>query len=121
MNTCINCTYWKQKTGHIVYLKYRYKTGNKCIIETWLDISKDKRCKGKAPKGTKTIKRKDFGTIKFDFGSCTCKKFIYDNCEHKILTNKYINDALYYYDCEAWGADFETGKNFGCIHFKSKD
>ena len=28
---------------------------------------------------------------------------------------------LLYWDYECYGAGFETGQNFGCIHFEKKD
>lgn len=54
------------------------------------------------------------------YGNCNCEKFIYDDvCSDNIPKLK--NDCLLYSDYESYRADFETGENFGCIHFKKVD
>ena len=59
------------------------------------------------------------------FGRCNNgKKFRYgdawDICDNKSNACK-KNDELYYEDYESYSADFETGENFGCIHWEKKD
>jgi len=49
-------------------------------------------------------------------GSCSNKKFIYAIDDKKI-----DSDGLRYWDAEAYYAYFETGLNFGCIHFEKKE
>jgi hypothetical protein len=48
-------------------------------------------------------------------GKCRNDKFVYiggfDDIETPI-------DGLGYSDCESYNASFETGEQFGCIHFK---
>lgn len=53
-----------------------------------------------------------------DFGECTCKKFQYEDIFRE---KKTTDDMLLYADYEGYSASFETGQNFGCIHFKEKD
>lgn len=53
-----------------------------------------------------------------NFGECYCKKIEYS----EDISNKEItDDMLLYWDCECYSADFETGQNFGCIHFEKND
>ena len=56
-------------------------------------------------------------------GKCSSPKFIdvsYENYfESEQKTNK--SDTLEYWDFEAYKAGFNTGENFGCIHFKAGD
>ena len=53
------------------------------------------------------------------FGYCVSPKFYYtgdgtdDPAEGEV-------DCLTYWDCEGYGAGFETGKDFGCIHWTKK-
>lgn len=49
-------------------------------------------------------------------GICNSAKFIdaNDSCE------KVPKDGLRYWDYEGYSAGFETGENFGCIHWKGK-
>lgn len=44
-------------------------------------------------------------------GWCRCKKFVYTGDNKKTQPN-----GLGYWDSESYGAGFETGANFGCIH-----
>jgi hypothetical protein len=44
-------------------------------------------------------------------GSCNCDKFQYQNA---------IEDGLAYWDAESFGAGFNVGPKFGCIHWKEK-
>ena len=53
--------------------------------------------------------------IEDDKGSCSCPKIINDEPEKLPL-----NDKAEYTDYEGYMAYFFVGKNFGCIHFKSK-
>lgn len=48
------------------------------------------------------------------FGMCSSDKFIYED------SDKNPKDALVYWDYEGYSAGFETGENFGCIHFTNK-
>ena len=49
------------------------------------------------------------------YGFCNCEKFVYLDG-----FNTRCKDGLMYWDYEEFGADFEVGENFGCIHFKPK-
>jgi hypothetical protein len=44
-------------------------------------------------------------------GTCSCEKFIYE------AGDKLPKDALTYWDYESYAAGFETGENFGCVHW----
>ena len=46
---------------------------------------------------------------------CSNNKFVYTG-EGASMDN----DGLGYWDCESYSASFETGENFGCIHFKKR-
>lgn len=58
------------------------------------------------------------------YGRCNCESFEYGSSFHygkednKITIND--NSKLLYQDHDNYSADFETGENFGCIHFKSE-
>lgn len=49
-------------------------------------------------------------------GYCNHEKFLYSDES----TNEELEagDTLNYWDYENYGAGFETGENFGCIHFE---
>jgi len=47
-----------------------------------------------------------------EYGDCNNDKFNYE------YPAKNKDDNLVYRDGEGWSAGFETGQNFGCIHFK---
>lgn len=51
-----------------------------------------------------------------EFGDCHCEKF-----EYNPYSEVKENDGLTYADSEACEASFQTGENFGCIHFKLMD
>ena len=51
------------------------------------------------------------------FGSCSNEKFVYTFTS---LNKDVPDDGLGYWDEECYKAYFETGENFGCIHFESK-
>lgn len=55
-----------------------------------------------------------------NYGSCSCEKFIYGYTNYKD-TNNVPTDNFYYEDYESYCADFEVGKDFGCIHFKKEE
>jgi hypothetical protein len=64
-------------------------------------------------KNCKHWKRHEYG--RNGFGNCNCDKFIdesADRCEIEFST-----DCLLISDFEQYQAEFETGENFGCIHF----
>lgn len=44
-------------------------------------------------------------------GDCNSENFIYN-----IGDDKDNRDCLEYWDCESYGAGFNTGEDFGCIH-----
>ena len=48
------------------------------------------------------------------FGECNCDNFVYTGK----IDPPVKNDILTYWDCECYSAGFETGENFGCVHFK---
>lgn len=50
------------------------------------------------------------------YGDCRCPKFCYEYPDKEGDTNN-----LLYMDCEGYSAEFETGKDFGCIHWKPKE
>ena len=50
------------------------------------------------------------------FGECKSEKFIYG---YPGKSEK-RGDTLYYEDCETFGAEFVTGPDFGCIHYKKR-
>lgn len=58
------------------------------------------------------------GEIFKSSGNCSNDKFVYtdgmDKSEPPI-------DGLGYWDYDGYYAEFETGANFGCIHFKAKE
>ena len=64
----------------------------------------------------------DFG-YKDNHGYCDSDKFMYGGEWDSEVTDEYLkkNDGLIYEDCEGYAASFETGENFGCIHFKEKE
>ena len=49
-------------------------------------------------------------------GECSSKKFIYGAEGER----PFPDDSLVYDDFESYDAGFETGRNFGCIHFKAR-
>jgi len=62
------------------------------------------------------------------FGKCACKKFQYlglDEGNVDSIIDSVIkaakSDELLFIDFEYYNADFYTGENFGCIHFKPKE
>jgi hypothetical protein len=48
-------------------------------------------------------------------GSCSCDKFVYtgEGAETPI-------DGLGFWDVDSCSAAFETGENFGCLHYEKK-
>jgi len=44
--------------------------------------------------------------------NCDCDKFVYEGYDEPPI------DGLVYWDYESYSAGFETGEQFGCIHFK---
>lgn len=50
------------------------------------------------------------------FGTCQCPKFKYDPPNY----NDLAEDEFVYCDMEHYEAYFETGAEFGCIHFEQK-
>mgnify|MGYP001394991771 CR=1 FL=1 len=50
------------------------------------------------------------------FGTCGSEKFVYDADE-----SGFQGDELHYWDHESYSASFETGENFGCVHFRPKE
>ncbi len=71
-------------------------------------------------KNCKHWKRNDGGL----FGMCNSNKFIDTSKEWDYIgVNKNVNnrsDCLEYHDSEEYKATFDTGEEFGCIHFKEK-
>lgn len=55
-----------------------------------------------------------------NFGKCKCDKFVYTGKSEfeDVETN---SDGLNYWDSEGYMARFETGENFGCVHFKERE
>jgi hypothetical protein len=51
-------------------------------------------------------------------GNCKCDKFVYTG---GFDDNETPIDGLGYSDYESYSACFETGENFGCIHFKKHE
>lgn len=47
-------------------------------------------------------------------GGCRSEKFIEQE-------DKDHDDALYYWDFEGYSAGFQTGQNFGCIHWEKSE
>lgn len=50
-----------------------------------------------------------------EYGRCKNENFIY------LYGREHHNKALIYWDCDQFKADFETGEQFGCIHFEQKE
>ena len=50
-----------------------------------------------------------------NFGECYCRKFVYGESTDK--SEIYDEDCLLYHDYEDWKAGFETGEDFGCLHY----
>lgn len=50
------------------------------------------------------------------YGYCNNSKFVYTGDGDKTP-----EDGLGYWDCESYKAGFQTGENFGCIHFKERE
>ena len=50
-------------------------------------------------------------------GNCTCEKFMYTE---ETELKRPGNDCLVYWDYEGYSAGFETGKDFGCVHWEAK-
>jgi len=49
-------------------------------------------------------------------GDCSCKSFIeYISCDAE-----YPVDSLVYWDAEGYASGFNTGCDFGCIHWREK-
>ena len=59
----------------------------------------------------------EYNSIKY--GECKSDKFIYETSYE--LKEKEIADKLLYMDDEWYGASFEVGEDFGCIHFKRRN
>lgn len=51
-------------------------------------------------------------------GECLHPTFVYTGDSYPKHTPE---NGLSYFDAEGYGAGFETGQNFGCIHFETKD
>lgn len=51
-------------------------------------------------------------------GNCSNDKFVYTDGTDKSVPPI---DGLGYWDHDGYDAGFETGENFGCIHFKGKE
>lgn len=49
-------------------------------------------------------------------GMCKCDRFVDAND----TSEKVPKDGLRYWDYEGYSAGFETGEDFGCIHWKGK-
>jgi len=49
------------------------------------------------------------------FGKCTCDKFALTSTSYDVP-----DDGFEYYGANDESADFRTGENFGCIHWKEK-
>lgn len=47
-------------------------------------------------------------------GTCSCEKFVEQG------TGRVERDGMEYWDYEGYSAGFNTGKDFGCIHWKQK-
>lgn len=52
------------------------------------------------------------------FGECKNPKFVY---QEEITWKDEQSDMLIYWDYEGYSAWFETGSEFGCIHFEKRD
>lgn len=48
-------------------------------------------------------------------GYCISNKFVYSD-----PATETPHDGLLYWDGESYGAGFNTGENFGCVHWVSK-
>lgn len=46
-------------------------------------------------------------------GLCACPKFVYEKFDEETQA-----DGLYYWDYEGYSAGFETGPDFGCVHWE---
>jgi hypothetical protein len=51
------------------------------------------------------------------YGQCGCEKFVYNDGTLESLNT----DELHYWDIESYNACFETGKDFGCIHWEKRN
>lgn len=54
------------------------------------------------------------GDEKSDAAECASEKFVYS------VDARTPIDGLGYSDSEGWSAGFDTGPEFGCIHFKER-
>jgi hypothetical protein len=54
------------------------------------------------------------------FGSCGSEKFE-DNSNRGFYSKEFADDMFVYSDYESYAANFETGENFGCVHFEKKE
>lgn len=55
-----------------------------------------------------------------NFGKCACPKFVYTDGFRDPRKQSDSSDLFICWDPEEM-ASFETGKDFGCIHFKGKE
>jgi len=57
-----------------------------------------------------------------NYGKCSCLKFAYKFSDYSPRNQESdIKDMLVYGDDEGYHADFETGEDFGCIHWERKE
>jgi hypothetical protein len=64
----------------------------------------------------------DVGAIKFHgaySGKCKSPKFVYCGANQK-TPQKTPKDGLSYWDYESYAAGFDTGEDFGCVHWSAK-
>ena len=52
-------------------------------------------------------------------GGCSNDKFVYNDGMVSLQMQEF-NDCLVYGDTEMYNAWFQTGPNFGCVHFEDK-
>jgi hypothetical protein len=52
------------------------------------------------------------------YGACSNPNFIYGTAQYDRDREKSKFNELFYWDSESWAAGFETGENFGCIHWE---
>ena len=58
----------------------------------------------------------DNGFYNLGYGSCKSVMFVEGTTGSSPPDIRL--DGFYYWDCEGFSAAFETGQNFGCVHWK---
>jgi len=92
MNTCKDCLHWT---------RYNFDQTKTHYDDIKLRFGEDR---------INSLKK--FHNEESHYGKCDNEKFNYDGDRHV--------DGLHYWDAEGYFADFETGEDFGCIHWKER-